>query len=232
MIKFFKKKYSSIVPLRIRNIILHRVLQRGCTAPETIFPNYVEKLKASSTRPFICAEVGVDKGVTTREVVALLESGDRLDLYDRDSCALFQNRLQILPIGVEVNYLANTCHLFDSYAWTLANEVKVSEAGSIEGTYDLIFLDGAHVFHVDAAATCYLKEMLKVGGIIIFSDMTWTSAESFSSEQRRNRKMYSETQLKARHVSLIVDTLVRTDKRFEELESEDWDCSVFRRTSA
>lgn len=231
MIKLLKKFYSHIIPLRIRNIVLHVILKRGCTDPETIFLAHVRRIKALSASPIVCAEVGVDKGTTTREVVALLESGDQLDLYDRDTCYLFKNRLQNIPNGLKVNYLANTSRLFDSYAWTLANEVKVSKAGRVEEKYDLIFLDGAHVFHVDAAATCFLKELLKVGGIIIFSDMTWTVAESFSTNTRRNRKLFPEVQLKACHVSLIVDTLVRTDNRFEEIDSEDPDCSIFRRVA-
>lgn len=225
-----KKVYSKVVPLSVRNMIFHRLLKRGCSDPEEIFVSQVAKLKASSKMPIVCAEVGVDKGSTTKEVLTLLGSGDQLDLYDRDSSSLFQNKLQSIPSGVTVNYFPNTSYSNDSYGWTLGNIVK--EAGSFQMQYDIIFLDGAHVFNVDAAATCYLKEMLKLGGIIIFSDMTWTMAESYTMNNRRNRKAYPETHLKARHVSLIVDSLVRTDKRFEELESEDPDASIFRRISS
>jgi hypothetical protein len=78
--------------------------------------------------------------------------------------------------------------------------------------------------------------MLKPGGYIIFSDMTWSLEESFSCNTRKNRAKYTNEQMTTRHVSLIVDTLARTDKRFKEIHinnysirNDDNDESVFEK---
>ena len=84
--------YRNIVPLKIRAVIYHRYLNGGCRLPEPIFVEHVEKLKLIGQNKIRCAEVGVDKGSTTRAVLELLEANDQIDLYDRESSPLFRNR--------------------------------------------------------------------------------------------------------------------------------------------
>lgn len=230
LLRILKKIYSTVVPLKVRNIVFHRILKRGCTEAELIFVEHVEKLKSKSMDPIICAEIGVDKGFTTREVLGLLSSGDQFDLFDREASVLFQKRIKDVPDGVTLNYFSNSNYPADSYAWTLAKKRKEgAELSDSNLIYDIIFLDGAHTFHIDATATCYLKEMLKIGGTILFSDMSWKISESYTANTRRARKMYPKEQLETPHIELIVDTLVRNDKRFKELDSSDPDVSVFER---
>ena len=154
--------------------MFHRVLKRGCSEPEEIFLDHYKRLIESGRGKLHIAEIGVDKGATTREILKLMRSGDRLDLYDRDNCSLFVKGIENIPEGVQVNFYSCSNKRKDSYAWTLAEGIELDSDGAIKPKYDLVFLDGAHVFDVDAPATAYLKELLKVGGIIIFSDMNFS----------------------------------------------------------
>ncbi len=101
-----------------------------------------------------------------------------------------------------------------------------NQSGNQNGIWDLIYLDGSHNYLVDGMATIYLKQLLKVNGIIIFDDMKWTL--SVSSNKKTN-KFYTDEQIKTPHVSLIVNTLLRTDKRFEELSDSNSERAIFKK---
>ena len=87
-----KKIYSSVVPLRIRNLIFHRVLHRGCSEPEPVFIDFIKKIVTESSASVRIAEIGVEKGASTKKAVKLLRGGDVLDLYDRSTSTLFQKK--------------------------------------------------------------------------------------------------------------------------------------------
>jgi hypothetical protein len=65
-----------------------------------------------------------------------------------------------------------------------------------------------------------LKELVEDSGYLVFDDMKWSHAISPSQNPGKNPAVladFTEEQINAPHVQLVVDCLVRTDPRFEQV---------------
>lgn len=97
-------------------------------------------------------------------------------------------------------------------------EMAVAFLNSELQKFDLAYLDGGHVFHLDASATCILKELCKPGGYIIFDDYNWSLRKSPTVNPQVNPQTsddYDENQINTAHVELVCKTLMDTDPRFQ-----------------
>jgi len=220
--------YRNIVPLKIRAVIYHRYLNGGCRLPEPIFVEHVEKLKLIGQNKIRCAEVGVDKGSTTRAVLELLEANDQIDLYDRESSPLFRNRKEFEK-DKRVVFFENSNLEHDSYVWSIMKQIKFNADKSVVPIYDLVFIDGAHVFTIDYAATELMKKLLKSGGIIILSDLYWTIDNSPTMNGRKMRKSYTVEHRHEANIGIIVKCSLESDKNFTRIESSDINSAVFQK---
>ena len=174
------------------------------------------------------AEFGVDKGASSIEIIKRMKNGDVFDLYDREKAPFFRNKKNLMKTSRgTINFHINSNKLLDSYSWSLAKiYLERKQSNNQIGIWDLIYLDGSHNYLVDGLASVYLKELLKVNGIIIFDDMKWVFS---ASSNKKTNKFYNDEQIKTPHVSLIVDTLLRPDKRFEELSDSNSRRAIFKK---
>jgi SAM-dependent methyltransferase len=86
--------------------------------------------------------------------------------------------------------------------------------------FDMAYVDGGHVFHLDAPAAIVLKELCNPGGLILFDDWNWSIAKSPSlkpSVKPEILEHYDGEQIKACHVQMVCKTVMDTDPRFEFL---------------
>lgn len=158
------------------------------------------------------------------EFLRLMQLGGDLHLYD------FHLRLKDLRERIEaqsaagpvnIRYFGNGRLRFESYAWKLAETaLKRHQSQQTMQIYDLVYLDGAHTFHIDAPACVTLKEMMRPGGYIVFDDIYW----SFRNNPTYNPDthpdlldLYSEPQLSRPHIEMIVDLFMRTDERYSQV---------------
>lgn len=183
----------------------------------------LEYVLADVSKPCV-AEIGVGLGATTMEILRLMQVGGHLHLYD------FHFRLKALREKVEaeeaagpveVRYRGNGRRRFESYAWTLAEAaLNLQRSEQNPQVYDLVYLDGAHTFHIDAPACVTLKEMIRPGGYIVFDDMYWSFANNPTYNPDTNPelpKIYSDSQLSQPHIEMVVDLFMRTDPRFNQV---------------
>jgi hypothetical protein len=217
---------------KIARMVRGDTTHAGNVTPSRQFVEMAAHLVERSIGPIRIAEIGVDKGASTREVAKLLREGDVFDLYDRESCDLFSNLDSVLAnCRGEVTIHANSTRLMDSYAWHLAKQLtQMLREEKDTAIWDLVYLDGAHTFPVDAPATCCLKEMIKVGGHLVFDDMDWSySVSPTLSKNAEALKRFTDEQNSEPHVSLVVDAFVRSDARYEEISEPKACRSIFRR---
>ena len=210
------KRAYSVLPRPLQQLALKILGFQGNTVPSSDFLRYCHQIIDASASGVRIAELGVDRGATARKILDILREGDVFDLFDRDSAPFFRDRILVQETYAStINFYGNSNKDCDSYAWSLAKLCQDLANAEIEmQIWDLIYLDGAHTYLVDGAATAYLKEMLKVGGIIVFDDVNWTMAASPTCSTALNRKRYTQDQMSSPHVSLIIDTLVKPDPRF------------------
>jgi hypothetical protein len=201
---------------RLSNVLLRR--------PEANYPRRVAVSTANSqTMDFIkekncrmIAELGIYQGHTSMEFAKYLNGEGSLHLYD------FHDRVRTVAGELEragfrnVQSFACSYRYRDSYNWALAKAIGMHR----EPIYDYIFLDGAHDWAIDALAALLCDRLLKVGGYIDFDDYGWTLAGSPSLNPRvfpLTAKLYTEEQIEAQQVKMVVDLLIKREPRYREV---------------
>ncbi len=176
-------------------------------------PRVIEFMEnLSFDRPIMYAEVGVYEGETARRVANFLPDDSTVHLFD------FEDKVKeaASKIGDNTSVVAwgNSRLIYDSYCWSLQ---KAMDAGA---QFDVVFLDGAHTYHHDALAFFLLDKMLRPGGYILFDDYEWSHSTSPSMNPGvfpRIKDQYTDEQIQAQQVKMLVDKLVKTDPRYEEV---------------
>lgn len=134
----------------------------------------------STTQCRTIAEIGVERGATSKEILRWLDGSGVLHLFDyEDRIKLITARLQSLGFSNFV-FHGNSRTTLDSYNWSL---MKMLKDGHIP-CFDYVYLDGAHTWGVDALAFLLIDRLLKPGGYIDFDDYGWTFASSPSVNPR------------------------------------------------
>lgn len=171
-------------------------------------------LRATDCR--VIAEVGIYEGYTSRKIAEHLNGDGELHLFD------FADRVDAVVAELSkagfhnIVGHGNSRKLFDSYNWSLMRVLQQHRTP----VYDYVFLDGAHVWALDALAFFVLDRLLKPGGYIDFDDYRWSLAKSPTLNPvafPMTAEMYTDEQIKERQVKLVVDLLVRRDSRYEEV---------------
>jgi predicted O-methyltransferase YrrM len=172
----------------------------------------------------IYAEIGVYEGDTTLAIAEELAGQGEIHLFD------FADKVQ--PVARRLKRAGHdnvVCHpnsrkIMDSYNWSLMALLR--EHG--EPLFEYVFLDGAHTWAADALAFMLIDRLLKPGGWIEFDDYHWTIENSPSMNARAFpsvARLYTDEQMREPQVKLVVDLLVRPDRRYKEVEEN----RVFRK---
>jgi hypothetical protein len=121
----------------------------------------------------------------------------------------------------------NSRRLLDSYNWSLMRLLE-EHRGPI---FDYVFMDGAHTWAHDALAFLLVDRLLKPGGFVDFDDYRWTLRTSPSMNPGvfpEIERLYTDEQIDAAQVALVVDLLVKLDPTYEEVVPN----KIFRKGAA
>ena len=194
--------------------VVEQSFTRGELAVEGPNAQTVAFFRDSGCRVY--GELGVYLGGTAQEIAACLDGAGEIHLFD------FEDR--VTPVAEQLRELGhanvvahpNTRRVLDSYNWSLMQLLRDGRAGS----FDYVFIDGAHTWALDALAFLLVDRLLAPGGYVDFDDYTWSLAQSPSMNPQAfppTRRLYTHEQIEARQVALVVDVLVRPDTRYEEI---------------
>jgi predicted O-methyltransferase YrrM len=174
----------------------------------------IEFLETTDCRTI--AEIGVYRGDTSERLSELLGGRGELHLFD------FEERVQAVKRRLtrrgfrNVVAHGNSHRILDSYNWSLMKLLRDHQTP----IFDYVFIDGAHTWALDALAFLLVDRLLKTGGYVDFDDYDWSLAVSPSQRPDvfpATRRLFTDEQIHERHVSLIVDLLVRRDPRYREI---------------
>jgi predicted O-methyltransferase YrrM len=176
-----------------------------------------------TTLPFlatvICrqiAEIGVGTGETSLKLARYLAGQGTLHLFDRqDTVAAVADQIRRSGFDNVRSYgCSNRC--LDSYNWPLG---KLIDEHS-EPLFDYVFLDGAHTWAHDALAFFLIDRLLIPGGYLDVDDYLWTIAASPTSSPDREpalRALYTDEQMSAQQIKMVVDRLIRRTPGYVEI---------------
>ncbi|MCC8976305.1 hypothetical protein [Bradyrhizobium brasilense] len=163
---------------------------------------------------FCYSEFGIYMADTARNVCELFPNCE-LHLFDfNDALQRAATKLGAYPN--KISYFGNTQKFNDSYNWSLMKLIKQYEGVPI---YDYCFLDGAHTVAIDALNFFLCDRLLKVGGYMDFDDYEWRLRGSSLDPAKIPviSDQYTDEQIDAFQVKMIVDDLVRRDHRYQEV---------------
>jgi predicted O-methyltransferase YrrM len=168
-----------------------------------------------------CLELGFAHGVSTAytaHAVMSLGNGrvvtiDQEKAHQRDPNIFAVLARAQVPEGIVEVYFEPR-----SYTWRLMRFLEEGRAGS----FDFVYIDGAHTWEVDGLAAFLASLLLRPGGWILFDDLDWTYAKSSVADQPWVRALPADERETAQ-VRKIWDLLVLGNPTFEMLfEKDGW----------
>ena len=189
-----------------------------------------EKLMHNSG--IIYYEIGVGVGATTLPVSKLIsESRGNGKIY------IFSRAHDVSSLIIDLNNLGynfitgigSPNKKYSGYHFEIADAFLKSELPQ----FDVAYLDGGHVFHLDAPTTCILKELCKPDGYIIFDDYNWSLKNSPTLNPETNpdtRTDYDDKQIHLAHVEMVCKSLMDTDSRYTLVNIKN-NSAVYKRTT-
>lgn len=181
---------------------------------DTTVINHLNIILESNPKP-VFYEIGIGIGATTLPVAEILNNNGQIILFSRENDVreLSKDLADRGFMNVDSSWGSQN-KIYSGYHFELAMgafEQKLPK-------FDIAYIDGGHVFHLDAPATCILKELCKPGGYMIFDDWNWSLAISPTltpSNRPATLQEYDMRQIEACHVQLVCKTLMDTDDRFQ-----------------
>lgn len=192
------------------------------TARSTSYPceEFIElvKKKKGENRNITVGEVGIGCGATAVEVCRYLTKDDVYMCFDFENLVadLLYDLNKVPGLCCRLVGKGNSHKLYDSYNWNLSDLLFKMRNDSLNGIFDVVYLDGAHSFSYDAAACCLLKELLKPDGYMVFDDIFW----SYSQNENLAVSLadfYTEQQMEECQVQRVINAFMIGDRRFEEV---------------
>jgi SAM-dependent methyltransferase len=197
------------------------------STPDTIVLDHIHKL-IEQKGAVVFYEIGVGYGATTLAVAKLMKNRGDIVLFSyRDDVAELSKELNALGYRNIDSSWGSPNNTFSGYHFQLA----LGFASKRLKPFDLAYVDGGHVFHLDAPAACILKELCNPGGLILFDDWNWSISKSPTLKpavRSQTSVDYDDEQIEACHLQLVCKVIMDTDPRFEFLGVQD-DTAVYRR---
>jgi predicted O-methyltransferase YrrM len=185
----------------------------------------IELVRSSGARRV--AEIGIYEGATSEGIAEVLAERDgELHLFDFEDRVEEVARRLSRPGRCRVVTHGNSRKIMDSYNWTLGRLLDAPEPAK----FDYVFIDGAHLWGIDALTFFLADRLLEVGGHMDFDDYTWSLALSETMKPTVlpvTAAIHTDEQIEAPQVALVVNRLVRTDPRYEEIVPD----KVFRKVA-
>jgi hypothetical protein len=180
-------------------------------------PNETTVDLVRSTGARVVAEIGIYEGATSEGIARVLAERDgELHLFDFDDRVEAVVRRLQGPGYARVIGHGNTRKLMDSYNWALGRLLAAPEPPR----FDYVFIDGAHLWGLDALTFFLADRLLAVGGHIDFDDYDWSLAASQTMNPDvlpATAELHTREQIECPQVAMVVDLLVRPDPRYEEV---------------
>lgn len=173
-------------------------------------------------------EIGVYRGHTSVAIGKILaKRGGTLHLFDfPDMLAPVAEKVR--ATGCTVVEHPNERKVMSSYNWSLMKLLK-KHGGASFSLFDYVFIDGSHIWDHDALAFFLVDRLLKKNGFLDFDDYRWTMGKSDSvGAFAGTRERFPAEQLDVPHVKLVVDLLVKTNKRYKQVHASNKN-QIFRK---
>ena len=167
-------------------------------------------------------ELGFNHGVSTSYIAAAVASlgGGYVVTIDRLQAVAYNPGLEHFLARLGLHHLVTPFYETTTYNWRLRDFLRMDP----RPVFDLVFLDGAHIFEPDALAFLLAEKMLSPGGWFVFDDINWSIATSPTAPKKLSSAVrLTDDEFRAYQVREVIDVLVRRHPNIAEWrEDEKW----------
>lgn len=201
---------------------------RWISYPNTIVIDYLKKILNHNKSP-IYYEIGIGVGATTLDVAKTLNNQGSIYIFSyKKDCAAIKNDLLKLGYNNIINTFCSESKTYSGYHF----DMGLAAFNKQLPNFDLCYLDGGHVFHLDAPTTCLIKDLCKVNGHIIFDDYDWSLEKSPTLNPKINpktQKDYDIKQIETCHIQIICSLFMDNDLRYKNIPQKSNRYKVYER---
>jgi predicted O-methyltransferase YrrM len=188
--------------------------------------NIYEQIRKNGYRRIL--ELGFNWGVSTCYLASAIADQPDGHVVTID----LANRVAFRP-GVEgfleacgLSHATTVFYEHSSYTWRLRAFLRMDPRPE----FDLIYLDGGHLWESDALAFLLAEQMLRPGGMFIFDDLHWTIGGSTYWSDTAAVKDMPADERDTPHVQEIFDLLVKPHPNIvNTFENSSWGFAVKRK---
>lgn len=177
-----------------------------------------------ATRPEHVLELGTASGVSAAYIAAALDELGRGSVTTLDKAQYLPDPLPELTAFAKVPELLRYVRFErpddSSYVWWLLRKIeqRSDAAGNCDALYDFCYLDGSHDFTIDGLATFMLERLLRPDAWLLLDDLNWSYAADTATPLDGR---FSDDEVRAPHVRLIFDVLLKQHPSFTEFRVQD-----------
>jgi predicted O-methyltransferase YrrM len=165
-------------------------------------------------------ELGFYHGVSTVYMAGALKNKSakgKVTTLDRLECQQLSPNVDALARDLGLEEFVNPVYSEESYLW----ELKKLLENIPRPSFDLIFIDGSHLWKTDALAFFLCDKMLNEGGTIVFDDLKWTMGKDADPAANDWVEKYTKEQRNTPQIQNVFDLLVKEHPSYGEFREED-----------
>jgi predicted O-methyltransferase YrrM len=191
--------------------------------------NIYNKIRERGCRRVL--ELGFNWGVSTCYIAAAIADhpDGRVVTVDLASRVAFDPGIEGLLQRCGLRERAIVFYEHTSYTWRLRAFLRMNPPPE----FDLIFLDGAHLWEPDGLAFVLAERMLRPGGMVILDDLNWTFRDSPHFGQSEMVRAMPEDERSTPQVREVFELLVKPHPHIAKTwENSSWGFALKRRDLA
>jgi predicted O-methyltransferase YrrM len=185
--------------------------------------NIYEKIRRNEYTRIL--ELGFNWGVSTCYLASAVadQANGRIVTIDLANRVAFRPGVEGLLGKCGLRQAVITFYEHTSYTWRLRAFLRMDPRPE----FDLIYLDGAHLWEPDALAFLLSEQMLRPGGMFILDDINWTIAESAHYSQSAAARSMPTDERETSHVREIFELLIQPHPNIAKtFENSSWGFAI------
>ena len=191
--------------------------------------NIHEKIRKNGYRRIL--ELGFNWGVSTCYLASAVadQPDGHVVTIDLASRVAFRPGVEGFLEACGLRRAVTVFYEHSSYTWRLRAFLRMDPRPE----FDLIYLDGGHLWEPDALAFLLAEQMLRPGGMFIFDDLHWTFGQSpYWSDAEMVQNMTADER-DTPHVQEIFDLLVKPHPNIAKtFENSSWGFAIKSKDAA
>lgn len=165
-------------------------------------------------------ELGFFHGVSAMYIAAALQEkqkGGLITTIDKYNAKELHPNIDDLSSHAGLSEFIKPIYAHDCYTWELLRLIDSQPRPS----FDLVFIDGAHLWKTDGFAFFLCDKLLSEDGYLIFDDIGWSMAKNADPNSKEWTKNYSDEEQSTNQLSKVFELLVKEHPSYGEFRVED-----------